>query len=132
MEGRLSVMIIAIIVLLFLPLTFSAKNNNINNNNASAQTPHYDWFASPKNTPTVSNDNSGYNTISSNITTTTPLPQQQQEGQSNLTNSNANNGFPTWSPDGTKIASVSLGEALNFDIYVMNAADGSNETRLIK
>jgi TolB protein len=35
----------------------------------------------------------------------------------------------TWSPDGTKIAFASAKDG-NIEIYVMNAADGSGQTRL--
>ena len=43
----------------------------------------------------------------------------------NLTNNPADDEFPSWSPDGTKVAFES-----GYDIYVMNA-DGSDWTRLI-
>jgi Tol biopolymer transport system component len=49
-------------------------------------------------------------------------------GQTNLTNSLADDTFPAWSPDGSKIAFVSARDG-NEEIYVMNA-DGSNLTRL--
>ena len=48
----------------------------------------------------------------------------------NLTNSPAYETFPTWSPDGLRIAFVSNRDG-NFEIYVMNA-DGSNQTNLSK
>jgi Tol biopolymer transport system component len=51
-------------------------------------------------------------------------------GQVNISNSTSNDGQPSWSPDGTKIAFTSdrdhPGKA---SIYVMNA-NGSNQTRL--
>ena len=50
--------------------------------------------------------------------------------QTNLSNNDANDFNPTWSPDGEKIAFTSDRENGNFDIYVMNAADGSGQTRL--
>jgi hypothetical protein len=45
-----------------------------------------------------------------------------------LTDDNASDGSPTWSPDGTRIAFVSDRDGNN-EIYVMEA-DGSNQTRL--
>jgi Tol biopolymer transport system component len=52
-----------------------------------------------------------------------------------LTDNNANNLSPSWSPDGEKIAFSSNGDGTdeddpNYDIYVMNADDGSGQTRL--
>ena len=49
-------------------------------------------------------------------------------GQTNLTNNPADDGFPTWSPDGRHIAFVSDRDG-NREIYVMNA-DGSGQTNL--
>jgi Tol biopolymer transport system component len=46
----------------------------------------------------------------------------------NLTNTNAGDHDPHWSPDGSKIAFHSSGRAAT-GIYVMNS-DGSNQTRL--
>ena len=51
-------------------------------------------------------------------------------GQRRLTNSSADETWPSWSPDGTKIAFESVVNDDYGDIYVMNAADGSNQTRL--
>jgi Tol biopolymer transport system component len=48
--------------------------------------------------------------------------------QTRLTNNNASNWEPSWSPDGTKIAFTSTADG-NPKIYVMNA-DGSNVTKL--
>ena len=42
-----------------------------------------------------------------------------------LTNNTSIHEFPSWSPDGTKIAFTR-----NIDIYVMNAHDGSNQTNI--
>src|ERR671910_494684 len=50
---------------------------------------------------------------------------QDGSNQTNLTDNPAADEFPTWSPDGTKLAFTS-----SADIYVMNAQDGSNQTRL--
>ena len=52
-------------------------------------------------------------------------------GQTRITNNPAADGFPAWSPDGTKIAFVrgDLRNPSTFEIYVMNA-NGSNQTRL--
>src|SRR5918999_643079 len=52
-----------------------------------------------------------------------------------LTNAHADDSNPRWSPDGTKIAfntdrDSTQGDFENQEIYVMNAADGSNQTRL--
>jgi TolB protein len=49
-------------------------------------------------------------------------------GQTNLTNNPAEEWWPAWSPDGTRIAFTSNRDG-NFDIYVMNA-DGSGQTNL--
>jgi Tol biopolymer transport system component len=55
--------------------------------------------------------------------------------QIRLTDSPADDSNPRWSPDGTKIAfntnrdSTRL-DFVNHEIYIMNAADGSNQTRL--
>jgi Tol biopolymer transport system component len=49
-------------------------------------------------------------------------------GQINLTNNPADDGVPSWSPDGRRIAFVSNRDG-NLEIYVMNA-DGSGVTRL--
>ena len=47
-----------------------------------------------------------------------------------LTNNNADDTNPTWSPDGEKIAFASDRDDGNWDIYVMDADDGSDVTRL--
>jgi Tol biopolymer transport system component len=49
-------------------------------------------------------------------------------GQTRLTDDPAFDGFPNWSPDGTKIAFVS--DRDSGGIFVMNADDGSGQTRL--
>jgi hypothetical protein len=49
-------------------------------------------------------------------------------GQTRLTDNNAQDFEPSWSPDGTKIAFTSDRDG-NYQIYVMNA-DGSGQTRL--
>ena len=49
-------------------------------------------------------------------------------GQTRLTNEAANDRFPSWSPDGQRIAFYSYRDE-NWEIYVMNA-DGSGQTRL--
>jgi Tol biopolymer transport system component len=48
--------------------------------------------------------------------------------QTRLTYNNASDSFPTWSPDGTRIAFGSDRDG-NDEIYIMNA-DGSNQIRL--
>src|SRR5215210_4106604 len=48
--------------------------------------------------------------------------------QTNISNNPAFDGYPHWSPDGTKIAFASIRSGGD-EIYVMNA-DGSNPTRL--
>jgi TolB protein len=48
--------------------------------------------------------------------------------QTRLTNNPASDGWPCFSPDGTKIAFESLRDG-DPEIYVMNA-DGSNQTRI--
>ena len=52
-------------------------------------------------------------------------------GQTRLTNNNAYDFNPSWSPDGEKIAFDSSSDFSieNLEIYVMNA-DGSGQTRL--
>jgi Tol biopolymer transport system component len=51
-------------------------------------------------------------------------------GQVNVSNGNNNDGQPSWSPDGTKLAFTSDGDDPGRpSIYVMNA-NGSNQTRL--
>ncbi|MDQ3883492.1 MAG: hypothetical protein M3243_05505, partial [Thermoproteota archaeon] len=49
--------------------------------------------------------------------------------QTNLSNNDADDFNPSWSPDGEKIAFSSDRDNGNFDVYVMNA-DGSGLTRL--
>jgi Tol biopolymer transport system component len=49
--------------------------------------------------------------------------------QTNLTNNAADDVYPAWSPDGSKIAFASTREDDDLEIYVMNA-DGSNPVRL--
>ncbi|MCX6008787.1 MAG: hypothetical protein NTW48_01885, partial [Chloroflexi bacterium] len=51
--------------------------------------------------------------------------------QTRLTNNPANDKFPAWSPDGTKIAFDSDRDCKNDidEAYIMNA-DGSNQTRI--
>ncbi len=49
-------------------------------------------------------------------------------GQTNLTNNPNNEGGPTFSPDGSKIAFVSDRDG-NFEIYIMNTY-GSGQTKL--
>jgi len=48
--------------------------------------------------------------------------------QTNLTSDPANDEYPSWSPDGKRIAYCSM-KKLNTDVYIINA-DGSNQTRL--
>ena len=57
--------------------------------------------------------------------TTTPPPQEPIR----LTNNNASDGSPSWSPDSEKIVFRSDMDE-NSGIYVMNADDGSEQTRL--
>ncbi len=49
-------------------------------------------------------------------------------GLTNLTNSPDWDGYPAWSPDGSRIA-FSINDGVEFDLYVMNA-DGSGKRRL--
>lgn len=49
-------------------------------------------------------------------------------GQTNLTRSDAWDGHPAWSPDGTRIAFTTFRDG-NYEIYSMNA-DGTGQTRL--
>ena len=49
-------------------------------------------------------------------------------GQTRLTNDPAADSYPVFSPDGSKIAFISLRDG-NYEIYIMNA-DGSDQTRL--
>jgi dipeptidyl aminopeptidase/acylaminoacyl peptidase len=55
----------------------------------------------------------------------TPTPPEQAR----LTNNNASDGSPRWSPDSEKIVFSSNRDG-NSEIYVMNADDGSEQTRL--
>jgi dipeptidyl aminopeptidase/acylaminoacyl peptidase len=55
----------------------------------------------------------------------TPTPPEQAR----LTNNNASDGSPSWSPDSEKIVFSSNRDG-NSEIYVMNADDGSEQTRL--
>jgi TolB protein len=57
--------------------------------------------------------------------TVTPPPREPTR----LTNNNASDGSPSWSPDSEKIAFSSDRDG-NSEIYVMNADDGSEQTRL--
>ena len=47
-----------------------------------------------------------------------------------LTDNTVNELYPSWSPDGTKIAFTSYGHGGGGEIFVMDAAAGSNPTRL--
>jgi TolB protein len=47
-----------------------------------------------------------------------------------LTIDPSDDAYPAWSPDGTKIAFVSDRNDQNYEIFLMNAADGSGVTRL--
>ena len=49
--------------------------------------------------------------------------------QNRLTSNPASEGYPSWPPDGKKIAFESISSRGNTDIYVMNA-DGTQQTRL--
>jgi len=49
--------------------------------------------------------------------------------QTNISNNPAFDGYPHWSPDGTKIAFMTSRDGINYEIYVMNA-DGTSQTRL--
>jgi TolB protein len=49
--------------------------------------------------------------------------------ETNLTNGSSTDNFPAWSPDGTKIAFQSSRDS-GYEIYVMNATDGSSVTRI--
>ena len=50
-------------------------------------------------------------------------------GLTQITNTTGINRYPSWSPDGTKIAFSSTRDTGNLQIYVMNA-DGTSQTRL--
>ena len=47
-----------------------------------------------------------------------------------LTVNNVFDQHPTWSPDGTEIAFTTIRNGIDRDIYIMNAADGTNQTPL--
>ena len=55
-------------------------------------------------------------------------------GQTNLTNNPADEYYPAWSPTGEQIAFVSNRSGNyrsgNYQIYVMNAADGRSQRRI--
>jgi Tol biopolymer transport system component len=72
-------------------------------------------------------DNSGDNSI---VTSEIYVMNSDGSGQTRLTDNDAADEDPSWSPDGEKIAFDSVGEDGNSQIYVMNAADGSDVTRL--
>lgn len=55
--------------------------------------------------------------------------EQRVWASTTVTTGNASSSFPSWSPDGSKIAFSSDRDG-NYEIYVMNAHDGSNVIRL--